>query len=596
MEWLSFAQTPYFQQIAVLCILVAALFLFIKNTIRYDGISLILMLIIIGLGVLSFEEVFANFGHPVIIVVACMFVMGEALVRSGVIDALMGKMGFFYTRPILGLAVLVFCVAVISSFVNNAGALAIVVPIAVHLARKSNTPIALYLLPLAFASHLGGFTTLIGTPRNILISDFRAEATGTGFQMFDFLPVGGMIALLGIIFLITVSWRFIPIRKTTQTSTPTVRTFITEVSIREDTKVRGMNVSDFQTSCKNALSVQAIYREGQSIPLGRTVFALEDKLILEGTVESLTYWTEHFHLSLTGIRALEHFVTNEDEQTTIEALVPPYSRIVGQSWDDVQFRDRFGVNFIGVAHMGNPVRAELSAMPLWPNDIMLLRGRPDSIAETVRFLQLLPLADEEITLGRNLRIPSVILILVSAIALASLNILPLAVVFLATTLILILFNFVSLKQAYGSIDQTVLILLAGMITLGDALQRSGAAETVAKAALMFGEHLGPVIMLGVVLVFTIALSDFINTTASAVTMAPIAILIAQSLGVSIDPFLIAVAIGASCAFLTPIGHESNAMVMRRGGYTFKDYFRTGLPLEILIVCTSLPLILHFWPL
>lgn len=597
MDYLLFIENPIYQQISVVTVLGIGLILFLKDRIRYDVVALSLMLAIILLGVLPANEAFANFGHPAIIIVACMFVISEAFVRSGVVDAIMARIGFLHRHPIIGLSVLVCAVALLSSFINNAGALAIVIPIAVHLAHKSNTPIALFLLPLAFASHLGGFMTLIGTPRNIIISDFREQATGVPFAMFDFLPVGGVIAVLGIVFLVVISWRFIPLRKMNDTASEQSREYTTEVTISPHSKVAEMTILKFEAATKQTIRVRGIYRGDEFIrPTSTLGLMVTDHLILQGDIESLTYYTEHFHLTLTGMRARESHVTNEDDQITTEVVVPPYAKLVSQTWDTIPLQERFGINFIGISRRDNTLVSTLAQTRIWPNDILLLHGRRDSVQETIQSLRLLPIADSDVPLGRTLRAVSTLLIIACAILLATLNIIPLGVVFLATCLVLILFNLISLRQAYDSIDQTVLILLAGMITLGEALQQSGAAESIANYILTYGDLIGPTAMLIVILIASMVLSDFMNTTASAVTMAPIAILMAESLSVSVDPYLMAVAIGASCAFLTPIGHESNAMVMKRGGYTFKDFFRVGLPLEILIAAASIPLILNFWPL
>jgi len=597
MEFMEIFNSPAVQQVAILCVLAVGLILFIKGRFRYDIISLFLMLSVIAIGALSAEEAFSNFGHSAIIIVASMFVMSEALVSSGVVDAVTARMRIFHTYPILGLGILVIAVIIMSAFMNNAGALAIVVPIAVHLARKSKKPIALFLLPLAFASHLGGFMTLIGTPRNILISDFRLSATGAPFQMFDFFPVGGVVALAGAVFLIGLSWRFIPVRKEETEDTEIKHTFVTEVMVPADSKIINTTIGSIEGASKGAFDITGVYRDGEFIkPTTTLELIAEDKLLVAGDIESLTYYTEHYHLRLTGMRAIENYISNDDEQVSVEAFVPPYSKLVGQTWQTVPLKERYGINFLGIARHDAGITSELESIRIWPNDILLLRGRTDSLKETINSFRLFTTNNTVVPLGRTLKIVSVLAILLTSIAIASLNILPLPTVFLATALILIVFNFLSLRQAYESIDQTVLILLAGMITLGEALQRSGAAESIANFALGYGALIGPAIMLGVVLILTIIMSDFMNTTASAVTMAPIAILIAQNLGVSVDTYLMAVAIGASCAFLTPIGHESNAMVMKRGGYTFKDYFRVGLPLELLIITISIPLILYFWPL
>jgi len=583
-------------QLAIVTILAAALVLFMRNRIRYDVIAVLIMLAVIATGVMSYTEVFSNLGHPAIIIVASMFIMSEAFVRSGIVDLIVSRLTFLYKKPILSLSFLIFLVAIISAFVNNAGALAMCLPIAIYLARKSNTPIAFFLLPLAFASHLGGFLTLIGTPRNILISDFRESAIGIPFQMFDFAYVGGGIALVGSLFLFAVGWRLIPVRDNSDSDKPIVRLYTSELIVSNKSSVINKNPRDVSKLSNQALSLTALYREGEMQSVDDSTIVMPgDTLIVRGTADSLMQYSHALGLTLGGLRAQEGFISSDDDFTTIEAVVPPYAKIIGNNWDNIPLKRRFGANFLGLFRRDNQVNKPLSAIKIWPNDILILHGRTATINETVRDLQLLPIADGEVTLGRHSSVLLTILLLFIAIGIATLNILPLAVIFMTTAILIILLNLVTLRQAYESVDQTILILLAGMITLGEAMQKSGAAESIAKIFYNLDSWLGPVSMLILIMVVSMLLSDFMNTTASAVVMGPIAIVVANSMNVSIDPFLIAVAIGASCAFLTPIGHESNAIVMKHGGYTFKDYFRVGLPLEILILVTSIPLILTFWP-
>ncbi len=585
-------------QLAVLGILVVAMTLFIRNRLRYDVVALLVMLVVVLLGILEFEAVFANFGHPAIIIVASMFVMSEAFVRSGIVDAIVGRLTFLYRYPILGLGFMVIIVTLTSAFVNNAGALAMSIPIALHLARKSNTPIAFFLLPMALASHLGGFLTLIGTPRNIIISNFRESATGIPFGMFDFLPVGGGVALVGCIFLIAVAWRIIPLRKPEQSETPIRRAYLTEVSIPKQSKVAGITISKFEKLTKNTVSVEAVYRvdSGFIAPTETLGLLADDVMLIKGEIDVLAQVTKRYYLSLTGRRAVEQYVTNEDDYVTIETVVPPYSKLTGSTWNAIELRKRFGTNFIGLYRTKmRTFDHELAEVVFLPNDILLLQGRRASVDETINSLRLLPIAHTESDFGKTTTMLAALAIIVGGVAIASLQIIPIAVVFLATALLLVTTNLVSLRQAYDSVDATVLVLLAGMITLGDAMQASGAAATIANAIGSLDGFLGPIAMLILVLIVSMLLSDFMNSTASAVIMAPIAILVAENLQVSLDPFLMAVAIGASCAFLTPIGHESNAIVMRQGGYTFSDFFRVGLPLELLIIATTIPLILYAWP-
>lgn len=584
------------EQISVLIILGVSLILFVQDKWRYDIVSLLILLSLILIGSLSYQTAFSNFGHPAIIIVASMFVMARALTQSGLVDAIVGKLTFLHHRPIYALAVLVTLCTSISAFVNNVGALVMVMPIAIYLAKKSKTPISLFLLPLAFASHLGGYLTLIGTPRNILISDFREEALGIPYQMFDFFNVGFFIAISGILFLIFIGWRIIPIRnKEADLDTP-IRIYTTEVTVGEKNKITKLTIEKIEAANKS-ISIVGLFTETGITQVEKTYKPQAfDTLVLQADAESLTQFVEKYNLELTGLRAIESHIESDDEYRTIEAVVTPYATILAKSWDKISLQDRFGVNFIALARRNFTPNKALSDTPLSSGDILMLQGRVASIKQTLQTMNCMMVTDEAPTLGRTRTMIGTLVVFFGAIILATLEIFPVALVLLTGALIMILTNMISIKQAYQSIDVAVLMLLAGMISLGDAIQSSGADETLANLLLSLNGHVGPITMLVVVLIATAVLSDFMNTTAALVVMAPIAITIAQTIGVSIDPFLMIVAIGASSSYITPIGHESNALVMHQGGYKFTDYIRVGLPLEAIEFAVSIPLVLYFWPL
>jgi di/tricarboxylate transporter len=597
MDILGFLDTSWYQQTAILLLLATGLIMFIRDRFRYDVVALFLMIAVIVLGIIPYEDALANFGHPAVVIVAAMFIMSNALVYSGIIDLIVSRISFLHHQPVLSLFCLIVLVAAVSGFVNNIGALAMVMPIALHLAHKSNTPIAFYLLPIAFASHLGGYLTLIGTPRNILISNYREEATGVPFSMFDFTYIGGAIAIAGIIFITLYAWKFFPRKSIQGHNVPIVREYLTEVSLTKGAKVLNLSVAKFHAKTKDQVTLVTIFRNNTPLAFSETTTMHEDDVLcLRGTEEALTLFIEKFKLQLVGLRALEKHVTNADDYISLEVVVPPYSKISNRSWDEIRLQDRFGTNFIGLFRRTFTPTVPLAQSKIHGNDILLLQGRTESVMSTVNAFSLLPLANSTAHLGRTTTILATLTIVVGAIMVATFAIIPLPIVFLLAVSLLIGFNLISLRAAYDSIDWPVLVLIAGMITLGDALVASGGAESLSRGVLALSETLSPVAILVVVLVASMLMSDFINTTASAVIMGPIAILIATGIGVSVDPFLIAVAIGASSAFLTPVGHESNALVMQKGGYRFSDFTKIGLPLELIIIAISIPLILIVWPL
>jgi len=597
MDWYSGLPVGWWSQLLMVGVLGSALLLFIKDRWRYDVVALLVMIIIIVLGVLPYEIVLANFGHPVVVIVGCMFIISQALVQSGLIDAIVNRLPFLFRQPFLALVVLLILVTILSGFVNNIGALAMVIPVALHIARKNNTPVAFFLLPLAFASHLGGYLTLIGTPRNILISEYRVSATGSPFGMFDFFYVGGVIAIVGLIFIIFYAWRFLP-RTSPHVQNNTIeRTFLTEVVITSQSKIVDVPVRRLKLRMKDTVSLYEIFRNHDVMYFEENSLIHEgDILQLIGTEDSLTAFIEKNRLVLTGRRSLERNVTNADDYTTLEVVVPPYARLAGHTWDEIQLADRFGTNFIGLFRRHYKTHALLPQTKIIGNDIILLQGRRESLQSTIEHLRLLPIADSDIHLGRTSTIIATTCIVLTAIILASFHVAPLPILFLVAVSVLVGVQLISLKQAYESIEWPVLVLLAGMISLGMALESSGVAGSLADLLLFISNIASPVWLLVAVLIASMLISDFINTTASAVIMAPIAVIVATTLSVSADPFLMAVAIGASSAFLTPVGHESNALVMQKGGYRFSDFTKMGLPLELLIIVFSVPMILWMWPM
>jgi di/tricarboxylate transporter len=590
-------ENSWWYQLLTITILGSALILFIKDRWRYDVTALLIMIAIMVVGILPYEIVLANFGHPIIIIVGAMFIISQSLVRSGLIDTIVGKFPFLYTRPILALIFLIVLVTIISGFINNIGALAMVIPIALIIAKKNRVPIAFYLLPLAFASHLGGYLTLIGTPRNILISEYRLNAVGASFQMFDFFYVGSAIAIAGVIFISFYAWRFLPRTSPFDRGGKIERVFITEVTITNKSSLCDIPVRKLLLKMKDTVSLQQIFRNNQVMYYEENSLIHEgDILQITGNENDLTMFVEKNKLLLNGQRSFERFVTNNDDYTTLEVVVPPYATITGMQWIELNLSERFGTNFIGLFRKSFSHEKLLMQTKILGNDILLLQGRRESLMSTVEKLGLIPIADSDATLGRTQKGVMSATIVIGTIMIATFTTIPLPIIFLIAVALIIGTGLLSLKQAYESIDWPVLVLLAGMITLGMALEASGTTATLAESLLLISNHLGPIWILCGVLIVSMLLSDFINTTAAAVIMAPIAIVVADALSVSIDPFLMAVAIGVSSAFLTPVGHESNAFVMQKGGYKFQDFTKMGLPLEIIIIVVSIPMILLVWPL
>lgn len=587
------------EQYLVFGILVLVLILFAWGHIRHDFVALIALFILVLSGIIQPQKAFSGFGHPAVITVAAVLVIGKALEYSGLIDLIgkwMLKLGKRLVVQITGLSLLV---AVASAFMNNVGALAIIIPVAVTLARKGRHPPSLILMPIAFASLLGGMTTLIGTPPNIIIATFRADLTGEAFGMFDFTPVGAALAVLGVLFIALLGWRLLPERKPAGEGETIIDIdeYITEVKVTRESLLKGITRKELSALTDADIQLLGLVRNKKRIhaPGPDEVIKMGDILILEGDTEQIQAFINDTRSKMVGEKKFRKDAEGSKNILLREAVVMADSTIIGQSASALHMRSRYGINLLAVARKEQQIRRRLDHVIFRTGDVLLLQGREHMLEETIARIGCLPLAQRSLRLGYKRRIPLALGTFIASIITVATGWLPVQVAFGMAALAMILSGVLPAKKVYTSIDWPVIVLLAAMIPVGAALETSGGANSIASMILLAGTSFPPWAILTLVLILTMFLSDIINNAATVVLMAPIAISVASGLGVSPDPFLMAVAIGGSCAFLTPVGHQSNTLVMAPGGYRFTDYWRMGLPLELIITLAGIPLIMWFWP-
>lgn len=580
--------------------LLLTLVLFITGRIRYDIVALIALIIVVVTGLVPSDRAFNGFSNSAVITVATVFILSRALQNSGVVDLIGQQLSKVKGGITIQLAALTGIITVFSAFMNNVGALALLLPVAIQLARKKNISPSVFLMPIAFASLLGGMTTLIGTPPNIIISSFREQAGLEPFRMFDFSLVGIGVAVAGIIYIVTVGWRLIPQRKgqSSRDSLFDIEKYVTEVRITENSKLNEKRLGEFHTFVESDVMIIGLVRgeERRLAPSPQTKFAPNDVLILTIDTENLDNLISSSGVELVGSEKIGSEELESDEITLMETVLTANSMMIGGNARSLNLRKNYGVNLIAIARHGKRLRTRLDRIRFQSGDVLLLQGYTDTLKEVLATLGCLPLANRGLRLGQPRRILFSLGIFVSALLLSAFGILPVQVAFIAASVIMILTKLISLKDAYESIEWPIIILLGAMIPVGEALETTGGASLIANAVLNGADLMSPEVTLVIMLIATMFLSDIINNAAAVVLMAPIGINIANGLGVSIDPFLMATAIGASCAFLTPIGHQSNTLVMGPGGYKFGDYWKMGLVLEIIVVIVSVPLILLLWPL
>ncbi|MBR1367995.1 potassium transporter TrkA [Methanocalculus chunghsingensis] len=580
--------------------LLLALVLFATGKIRYDIVALIALLIVTIAGIIDPMDAFLGFGHPAVITVAAVLIVSRGLQNSGLIDILsrwVGRVGDGEVKQIFSMTGIV---AVLSAFMNNVGALALMMPVAIRTARKNGRSPSFLLMPVAFGSLLGGMITLIGTPPNIIIATYRVQNGADPFLIFDFAYVGIGVAICGILFISLVGWRLIPMRESPASTDElfSVKNYLTEVKVPEGCKLSGKMIADIGAVSEAEVMVVGVIRSGRRIvaPSSYERILDEDILIIRADSDDLQTLIDATGFELAGKADVSEEVIGSDSVGIIEAIVKPDSPIIDNTAYSANLRWIHGINLLAVAREGSRIRERLNQIRFRAGDILLLQGKKDAMAASLPALGCLPLAEREIRIGAPKWILLAIAIFGSALLVSALGILPVQVTFSAAVVLMILTSIISLREAYASVEWPIIILLGAMIPVGQALETSGGAQLIAESIVIGSSMFPPWMTLTLLLVITMFLSDLVNNAAAAVLMAPIAIGIALDFGASIDPFLMAVAIGASCAFLTPIGHQSNTLVMGPGGYRFTDYWRMGIVLEMIIVIVSIPLLLIFWPM
>ncbi|TDB05096.1 SLC13 family permease [Halomonas marinisediminis] len=633
----------------IFLVLGATLAAFVWGRFRYDLVAMAALLGSVVLGLVPGDQAFQGFGHPAVITVAAVLVLSRGFERSGVVDLIAKQLLKVGERLFLQLLVLVGTVVVLSGVMNNVGALALLLPVAMRMAREHDISPSLLLMPLAFGSLLGGLTTLIGTPPNIIIASYRGGVTGESFGMFSFSSVGVAVALAGLIFILLVGWRLVPQRagKASTEAMFDTANYLVELRVGEDSQARGLTLRELQQKLKEAVPVLAVVRD-EKRRAGHAFFGVlreGDILLMEAGPEEMKLLEDKAGLHLgkeveeeqdeeaghdseedeekgTGEAAPEHApaVVEDDSKRNsvdrkasgkpdreskgvdteglqlVEAVVRNDSKMINRTVAQLRLQNQFSLHLVAVARDGGRLRQRLHEIRFRAGDVLLLQGDESELAESLSTLGCLPLASRNLTLGQPRMLLVSLAIFAAAILAMLLDLLPAAVALSTAALVSLLVGVLPLREGYQAIDGPVIVLLGAMIPVGEALETSGGATLIAEAMLAWGSDWPVVVTLVVLFLLSMVLSNIVNNAAAALLMAPIAASLASGFDTSVDPFLMVVAVSASCAFLTPIGHQSNTLVMGPGGYRFSDYWRLGLPLSLVVMAVTVPMILLVWPL
>jgi len=569
---------------------------------RYDLVALSALLVAVVTGVVPASEAFSGFGHPAVVVIALVLIVSRGLSNAGVIELLSGYLLDTSRKLASHIGVMAGFAAALSAVMNNVAALALLMPLDMQAALKAKRSPALTLMPLSFASILGGMITLIGTPPNIVIAEYRREVLGEPYRMFDFAPVGLAVAIVGVAYVALIGWRLIPVARGKHNMAKELfelGDYVAEIKVPEGSEAIGQRVRDLdEITSEHDVEIIGLVRRGEHQPgmARRVEIRKNDVLVLKADPEGIEGLVGALGLKYARKNNSEGGVFKSDDATVLEVVVPEGARIEGRSARSLRLMYRHGVTLLGVSRQGKRFSQRVQELEIKAGDILLLLGSNERLDDIANWLGCLPLAERGLQVTQRQKAGLALLIFGTAVLLASLGLIYLPIALGIAVVLMVLTGIIPIRKMYSSVEWSVIVLLGSMIPIGMALESSGGTGLIAEGIVNAASGLSPAAVLVILMIVTMTLSDVMNNVATAVIAAPIAVNIANSLEVNPDPFLMSVAVAASCAFLTPIGHKNNTLIMGPGGYRFGDYWRMGLPLEILVIAVGVPMILWVWPL
>lgn len=573
---------------------------FVWGRFRYDLIAVTALLTGVAIGVVPANKAFEGFSNDITVIIASALVVSAAFARSGVVEAVL--------RPILPrlktersqIPALTAAVTVLSTATKNVGALAILMPVALQLTRRTGTSPSRLLMPMAFGAMLGGMVTLVGTSPNIIVSQVREEILGRPFQMYDYTPVGLILAVLGFVF-VAFAYRLLPKDRAPAANLEAAlaaNAYFTEVEVPEDWISDRPRVADLHALAQGEARIMALMRGGKrrGNPHPNTKIRPGDTMLIEGEPQALDALINRAKLKLTRSDRPIAMDQPTEEVRIVEAVVGAESSLIGQSAQQADLYGAHGVNLLAVSRSGYRLNQHLNRVRFKGGDVIVLQGGERTLPGALQAFGLLPLAERDVRLGGIRRMLAPALILAAAMVMVAFHVVPVAIAFFGAAVVMIAIDALRMREAYAAVDGPLIVLIAALIPVSDAIQSTGGADLIGSWLSDVFRGQSPMIALASIMAVAMAATPFLNNAATVLIVAPVGASLAQKLGLNPDPFLMAVAVGAACDFLTPIGHQCNTLVMGPGGYRFSDYPRLGAPLTVLVLAVGTPLIAAFWPL
>ncbi|MFN3836458.1 MAG: SLC13 family permease [Brevundimonas sp.] len=573
---------------------------FVWGRFRFDLVAVVALVAGLALGIIPAEAAFDGFKNDVTVIIACALIVSAAFARSGIVELAMRRVLPLLKTERSQVPVLTTAVTVLSMATKNVGALAIMMPVALQVARRTGSAPSRLLMPMAFGAMAGGMVTLVGTAPNIIVAEVRQQIVGQPFGMYDFAPVGLAITAMALAFL-AVGYRILPKDRrgaTQMNAALAANAYATEVIAPEDWAEESMTVSALNALGEGDVRIMALIRAGKrrASPRGNVVVKPGDVLLVEGEQQALQEFIGRSRLRLIREDRPIAMENPSEEIAVVEAVIGRNSPLQGQSVKQSDLYGKHGINLLGVSRSGYELTQHLRTAKLAPGDIVLLQGAEQSLPTALQALDLLPLAEREVRLGSTKKrfLPAVVLAV--AMTLVGFGVVPVAVAFFGAAVVIVALGGLKMREAYAALDGPLLVLIAALIPVSNAIQQTGGSDLIAGLLRHVFNGLPGILAVAGVLLASMAVTPFLNNAATVLIVAPIGATLAKQLGFNADPFLMAVAVGAACDFLTPIGHQCNTLVMGPGGYRFADYPRLGAPLSLLVLLVAPPLILLFWPL
>jgi len=589
-------------QIALtLAIIAVAVVIFATEKLRVDVVALLVLLTVALTGLIGPNEIFAGFSNPAVITVWAVYIVSGGLFKTGVAD-LMGRVILRMagsSEPRLIAVIMVSC-GVMSAFMNNVGATAMLLPAIVAISRQAKVPLSRLLIPLSFSSLLGGNMTLIGTPANILASNILTERGLPTFALFDFFPTGLAVFATGILYMIFIGRRLLPVRQPPddRPAAYRLRDYVSELKVSPSSPLAGQSLVESRLGADYDLTVLAIIRHDRLQPALRRDTQIQpgDLLMVKGAPQNLMQAQQALDLTIQTEQIPELEQLDSDQVQIVEAILAPGSSMVGRTVRQLHFRERYGFTALAIRRHGELITQRLRDVRLQFGDALLLQGTPHRLLaahEGDDFLILEPVMLEPRRRGKA---PIAIGVMGLVVGLVLLDGLHISLAMVIGSVLMVLTGCLTMDEAYQSIDWRTVFLVAGMLPLGTAMESTGTARFLADLLLDAVGVLGPLAILAGIYLLAALITQPMSNAAAVVLMVPIAVDTALTLEANHQPFVLATVIGASTSFLTPVGHKANVLVFGPGGYRFFDYTRVGTALTLVTLITTLVCLPFLWPL